>query len=201
MESVEESISALRLKIEETKKIRRRQETELFELTIVLADIHKKAREANRDCFERIQAAEQQKTRQRLEAAIRQETKQRQEAARKQKRIAKERHRRLLLDTVQTLLFFICSSLFFICSSYQTLCLSWIIVSGNKILRKKNNVTSMHRLGWTMNMWCLQNTFFWGRRRTRRLRSSSPTVSTAITDYLQQTTFSHPIIGNRHGAS
>jgi hypothetical protein len=101
MESVEESISALRLKIEETKKIRRRQETELFELTIVLADIHKKAREANRDCFERIQAAEQQKTKQRLEAAIRQETKQRQEAARKQKKVAKERHRRLLLDTVQ----------------------------------------------------------------------------------------------------
>ena len=33
MESVEEAISALRLKIEETKKIRRRQETELLELT------------------------------------------------------------------------------------------------------------------------------------------------------------------------
>ena len=73
MESVEEAISALRLKIEETKKIRRRQETELLELTIVLADIHKKAREEDRDCFERIQAAEQQKTRQRLQAAIRQE--------------------------------------------------------------------------------------------------------------------------------
>ena len=101
MESVEEAISALRLKIEETKKIRRRQETELFELTIVLADIHKKAREEDRDCFERIQAAEQQKTRQRLQADIRQETNQRQEAARKQKRIVKERHRRLLLDTVQ----------------------------------------------------------------------------------------------------
>ena len=70
-------------------------------MTIVLADIHKKAREADRNCFERIQAAEQQKTRQRLEAAIRQETHQRQEAARKQKRIAKERHRKLLLDTVQ----------------------------------------------------------------------------------------------------
>ena len=102
MESVEEAISALRLKIEEAKKIRRRQETELLELTIVLADIHKKAREEDRDCFERIQAAEQQKTRQRLQAAIRQETNQRQEAARKQKKVAKERHnRRLLLDTVQ----------------------------------------------------------------------------------------------------
>ncbi len=101
MESVEEAISALRLKIEETKKIRRRQETELLELTIVLADIIKKAREEDRDCFERIQAAEQQKTRQRLQADIRQETNQRQEAARKQKRIVKERHRRLLLDTVQ----------------------------------------------------------------------------------------------------
>ena len=89
MESVEEAISALRLKIEETKKIRRRQETELLELTKVLADINKKASEANRVCFERIQAAEQQKT------------KQRQEAACKQKKVAKERHRRLLLDTVQ----------------------------------------------------------------------------------------------------
>jgi hypothetical protein len=66
MESVEEAISTLRLKIEETKKIRRRQETELLELTIVLADINKKASEAKRVCFERIQAAEQQKTKQRL---------------------------------------------------------------------------------------------------------------------------------------
>ncbi len=45
----------------------------------------------------------------------------------------------------------------------------------------------------------LHNTFIWGRRRTCRLRSSPPTVSTARTDYLQ-TISSHPI-GHRHDTS
>ncbi len=89
MHSVEEAISALRLKIRETKKIRKRQETELAELTEVLADINRKASEANRVCLQRIQAAEQQKIKQRQEAAIR------------QKKVAKERKRKFLLDKVQ----------------------------------------------------------------------------------------------------
>ena len=70
-----------------------------------------------------------------------------------------------------------CSSCFVLvpylfCSSCQTICLSWIIVSGNKIWRKKNNEISMHRLEGTMTMWCLLRTFFWERCRTRWLRSS-----------------------------
>ncbi len=100
MENVEEAISALRLKISETNKIRRRRETELLELTIVLADINRKASDANRVCLQRIQAAEQQKTKQRQEAAIRQK-KVAKEAAIRQKKVAKERNRRFLLDKVQ----------------------------------------------------------------------------------------------------
>ncbi len=61
MESVEEAIALLRLKIAETQKIRKRQETELPELTQVLEDIQRRTRETTRLTLEKFQADEQEK--------------------------------------------------------------------------------------------------------------------------------------------
>ena len=61
MESVEEAIALLRLKIAETQKIRKRQETELPELTQVLEDIQRHTRETTRLTLEKFQADEQEK--------------------------------------------------------------------------------------------------------------------------------------------
>ena len=90
MESVEEAIAVLRFKIAETQKIRKRQETELAELTQVLEDIlQRHTRETTRLKLEKFQADEQEQRRLRLEATI------------KQKKVAKEQKRRLLLAKVQ----------------------------------------------------------------------------------------------------
>ena len=89
MESVEEAIGVLRLKIAETEKIRERQERELAELTQVLEDIQRHTRESTRLTLEKLQADEQEQRRLRLEATI------------KQKKVAKEQKRRLLLENVQ----------------------------------------------------------------------------------------------------
>ena len=89
MESVEEAIAVLRFKIRETEKIRKRQETELAELTQVLEDIERHTRETTRQTLEKFQADEQEKRRLRLEATI------------KEKKVAKEQKRRLLLENVQ----------------------------------------------------------------------------------------------------
>ena len=59
MESVEEAIAHLRIKIAETEKIKRRQETELAELTQVLEDIQRHTRETTRLTLEKFQADEQ----------------------------------------------------------------------------------------------------------------------------------------------
>ena len=90
MESVEEAIAVLRLKIAETQKIRKRQETELAELTHVLEDIQRHTRETTRLTLEKFQADEQEKRRLRLEETIKQK-----------KKVAKEQKRRLLLAKVQ----------------------------------------------------------------------------------------------------
>ena len=89
MESVEEAIAVLQFKIAETQKIRKRQETELAELTQVLEDIQRHTRETTRLTLEKFQADEQEQRRLRLEATI------------KQKKVAKEQKRRLLLAKVQ----------------------------------------------------------------------------------------------------
>ena len=89
MESVEEAIAVLQFKIAETQKIRKRQETELAELTQVLEDIQRHTRETTRLTLEKFQADEQEQRRIRLEATI------------KQKKVAKEQKRRLLLAKVQ----------------------------------------------------------------------------------------------------
>ena len=89
MESVEEAIAVLKFKIAETQKIRKRQETELAELTQVLEDIQRHTRETTRLTLEKFQADEQEQRRIRLEATI------------KQKKVAKEQKRRLLLAKVQ----------------------------------------------------------------------------------------------------
>ena len=89
MESVEEAIAVLKFKIAETQKIRKRQETELAELTQVLEDIQWHTRETTRLTLEKFQADEQEQRRLRLEATI------------KQKKVAKEQKRRLLLAKVQ----------------------------------------------------------------------------------------------------
>ena len=89
MESVEEAIAVLRLKITETKKILKRQETELVELTQVLQDIQRHTRELTRLKFEKLQADEEEKRRLRLEAFI------------KQKKVEKEQKRLRLLAKVQ----------------------------------------------------------------------------------------------------
>ena len=89
MESVEEAIAVLQFKIAETQKIRKRQETELAELTQVLEDIQWHTRETTRLTLEKFQADEQEQRRIRLEATI------------KQKKVAKEQKRRLLLAKVQ----------------------------------------------------------------------------------------------------
>ena len=56
MESVEQAIAVLRLKIAETEKIRERQERELVELTQVLEDIQRHTRETTRLTLEKFQA-------------------------------------------------------------------------------------------------------------------------------------------------
>ena len=56
MESVEEAIAVLRLKIVETQKIRNRQETWLAVLTQVLVDIQSHTRETTRLTLEKFQA-------------------------------------------------------------------------------------------------------------------------------------------------
>ena len=89
MESVEDAIAVLQFKIAETQKIRKRQETELAELTQVLEDIQRHTRETTRLTLEKFQADEQEQRRIRLEATI------------KQKKVAKEQKRRLLLAKVQ----------------------------------------------------------------------------------------------------
>ena len=89
MESVEKAIAVLKFKIAETQKIRKRQETELAELTQVLEDIQRHTRETTRLTLEKFQADEQEQRRIRLEATI------------KQKKVAKEQKRRLLLAKVQ----------------------------------------------------------------------------------------------------
>ena len=85
MESVEEAIAVLRLKIAETEKIRERQERELAELTQVLGDIQRHTRETTRLRLEKFQADDQEKRR----------------VAKEQKKVAKEQKRRLLLAKVQ----------------------------------------------------------------------------------------------------
>ena len=70
MESVEEAIVVLRFKIRETEEIRKRQETELAELTQVLEDIQRHTTETIRQTIEKLQADEQEKRRLRLEATI-----------------------------------------------------------------------------------------------------------------------------------
>jgi hypothetical protein len=89
MESVEEAIAVLRLKIAETQKIRKRQETELAELAQALENIQRHTRETTRLTLENFQADEQEKRRPRLETTI------------EQKKVAKEQKRRLLLAKVQ----------------------------------------------------------------------------------------------------
>ena len=89
MESVEDAIAVLQFKIAETQKIRKRQETELAELTQVLEDIQRHTMETTRLTLEKFQADEQEQRRIRLEATI------------KQKKVAKEQKRRLLLAKVQ----------------------------------------------------------------------------------------------------
>jgi hypothetical protein len=90
MESVcKSAIAALQLKIRETEEIRKRQETELAEMTQVLEDIQRHTTEMTRQTILKLQADEQEKIRLRLEATI------------KQKKVAKEKKRRLLLAKVQ----------------------------------------------------------------------------------------------------
>jgi hypothetical protein len=90
MESVcKSAIAALKLKIRETEEIRKRQETELAEMTQVLEDIQRHTTEMTRQTILKLQADEQEKIRLRLEATI------------KQKKVAKEKKRRLLLAKVQ----------------------------------------------------------------------------------------------------
>ena len=89
MESVEDAIAVLQFKIADTQKIRKRQETELAELTQVLEDIQRHTMETTRLTLEKFQADEQEQRRIRLEATI------------KQKKVAKEQKRRLLLAKVQ----------------------------------------------------------------------------------------------------
>ena len=90
MESVcKSAIAVIRLKIRETEEIRKRQKTELAELTQVLEDIQRHTRETTRLTLEKFQADEQEQRRIRLEATI------------KQKKVAKEQKRRLLLAKVQ----------------------------------------------------------------------------------------------------